>query len=245
MKILAVSDKEDAKLQDFILQNPNVIKNIDFIVSCGDLSKNYLEFIVDTVRKYFFFVEGNHPTLNNDPAKDYFKKIVDKIYDDEQQFTLGGINLHARMEIYADYILVGFEGSMRYNMKGYQYTEKEMSRIVDIVSEKIRIQQIKDFIFRKKKKKIIVVSHAPILGVHDKQDTCHKGFACFKKFLNKFNPLIWFHGHVHFEGQMNEQITKVSNTLVVNVYGFHIVDVDNDNITVVSNIKNFEKNRVN
>ncbi|MBR3628014.1 MAG: metallophosphoesterase [Elusimicrobia bacterium] len=239
MKILAVSDKEDTKLQDFILQNPNVIKNIDFIVSCGDLSKNYLEFIVDSVKRYFFFVEGNHPTLNNDPAKDYFRKIVDKIYDDEQQFSLGGINLHARMEIYADYILVGFEGSMRYNMKGYQYTEKEMARIVGKVSRKIKIQQIKDFIFRRKKKKIIVVSHAPISGVHDKEDTCHKGFLCFKKFLNKFNPLIWFHGHVHFEGQTNEQITKVDNTMVINVYGFHVVDVEDSKVSVVSNINNF------
>ena len=47
MKILAVSDKEDAKLQDFIFRNPNTVNNIDFIVSCGDLSKTYLEFIVD------------------------------------------------------------------------------------------------------------------------------------------------------------------------------------------------------
>lgn len=243
MKILAVSDKEDTKLQDFILQNPNVIKNIDFIVSCGDLSKSYLEFIVDSVRKYFFFVEGNHPTLNNNPTKDYFKKIVDKIYDDEQQFSLGGINLHARMEIYADYMLVGFEGSMRYNMKGYQYTEREMARIVDKVSRKIRIQQIKDFICGRKKKQIIVVSHAPILGIHDKEDTCHKGFNCFKSFLKKFNPLIWFHGHVHFEGQMTEQVTKVDNTTVINVYGFHVVNIEDNNINIVSNINNFINNR--
>ena len=40
MKILAVSDKEDAKLQDFILANPSLSKKIDFILSCGDLSKN-------------------------------------------------------------------------------------------------------------------------------------------------------------------------------------------------------------
>lgn len=241
MKILAVSDKEDAKLQDFIFENPDIIKKIDFIVSCGDLSKSYLEFIVDSVKKYFFFVEGNHPTLNDNPTKDYFKKVVDKIYDNEQQFSLGGINLHARMEIYSDYILVGFEGSMRYNMKSYQYTEKEMSKIVNKVSRKIIRQQIKDFIFRRKKKKIIVISHAPISGIHDKQNTCHKGFECFKKFLKRFNPLIWFHGHVHYEGQMNEQITRVCNTMVINVYGFHIVDIEeNSKIKVVSNIRNFK-----
>ncbi|MBR4632263.1 MAG: metallophosphoesterase [Elusimicrobia bacterium] len=239
MKILAVSDKEDIKLQDFILTHPDTVKKIDFIISCGDLSKDYLEFVVDTVRKYFFFVEGNHPTLNKAPVKDYFKKIVEQIYDNEQQFSLGGINIHARMEVYGEYILVGFEGSMRYNMKGYQYTEKEMAKIVSKVSRKIRFQQLKDFIFRRKKKKIIVVSHAPIEGIHDKTDICHKGFKCFKKFLNKFNPLIWFHGHVHFEGQTNEQISKINNTTIINVYGFHIIDIQDNNVVVTSNIRNF------
>jgi len=240
MKILAVSDKEDVKLQDFIFKNSEVIKNIDFIVSCGDLSKNYLEFIVDSVRKNFFFVEGNHPTFNNSPIKDYLDKVVDKLYNKEQYFSLGGINLHARMEIFKDYILVGFEGSMRYNMKGYQYTEKEMSKIVNKISKQIRNKQIMDFILRRKKKKIIVISHAPILGIHDKEDMCHKGFKCFKTFLKKFSPLVWFHGHVHYEGQMNEQITRVCNTMVINVYGFHIVDIKNNKVSIVSNIKNFE-----
>lgn len=239
MKILAVSDKEDTKLQDFILKNPEIIKNIDFIVSCGDLSKNYLEFIVDSVRKYFFFVEGNHPTFNNTPIKDYLDKVVDRLYDNEQQFSLGGTNLHARMEIFKDYILVGFEGSMRYNKKSYQYSEKEMSKIVNKVAYKIRKQQFFDFIFRRKKKQIIVISHAPISNIHDKQDTCHKGFMCFKKFLDIFKPLVWFHGHVHFEGQTVEQITKIENTTVVNVYGFHIVNIENDEVKIVSNIRNF------
>ena len=239
MKILAVSDKEDAKLQDFILANPSLSKKIDFILSCGDLSKNYLEFLVDSIKKDFFFVEGNHSVLNNGESKDYFNKVVDKVYGNEQYFSLGGINLHSRMEIFKDYILVGFEGSMRYNPGSHQYSENEMSRIVRKVSLKIRIQQIKDFLLRRKKKKIIVVSHAPIFGVHDKKDLCHKGFLCFKKFVKIFSPLLWFHGHVHYEGQMTEQISKINNTTVVNVYGFHIINIENEKITITSNIKNF------
>ena len=237
MKILAVSDKEDTKLHDFILQNPEIIKKIDCIVSCGDLSKNYLEFIVDSVRKYFFFVEGNHPTFNNSPINNYLNKVIDKLYSNEQHCNFGGTNLHSRMEIFKDYILVGFEGSMRYNQKSYQYTEKEMSKIVNKVAYQIRKQQFFDFIFRRKKKKIIVISHAPISNIHDKQDTCHKGFICFKKFLDKFKPLIWFHGHIHFEGQTIEQITKVEKTTVVNVCGFHIVSIENNKVEIVSNVK--------
>ena len=84
-------------------------------------------------------------------------------------------------------------------------------------------------------------SHTPILGVHDRQDECHKGYKCFKEFLEEYNPEIWFHGHVHFEGQMVEQISKVKNTTVINVYGFHMVDILEDKIKVVSNINNFRK----
>lgn len=239
MNILAVSDKEDVKLQDFILANPSAVKNIDFILSCGDLSGSYLEFLVDSIKKEFFFVEGNHSALKRDLSKDYFDKIVDKVYDSQQHFSLGGINLHSRIEIFNDYILVGFEGSMRYNPGSRQYSEKEMAKIVRKVALKIRMRQIKDFLSGRKKKKIIVVSHAPILGVHDKKDLCHKGFLCFRKFLKNFSPLIWFHGHVHFEGQMTEQISKINNTTVVNVYGFHIINIENEKIKITSNIKNF------
>ncbi len=237
MKILAVSDKEDTKIQDFIFQNQKIVKEIDFIVSCGDLSKKYLEFIVDSVKKNFFFVEGNHPAFDNTPIKNYLNKVIDKIYDDEQHFSLGGTNLHARMEIFKDYILVGFEGAMRYNKKSYQYTEKEMSKIVNKVAFRIKIQQFFDFIFRRKKKQIIVISHAPISNIHDKQDTCHKGFICFKNFLDIFKPLIWLHGHIHFEGQTIDQITKVNNTTVINVCGFHIVNIEDDEVKVISNIR--------
>ena len=239
MKILAVSDKEDTKFQDYILKNIEALKHVDFVLSCGDLSKNYLEFVVDSVRKPFFFVEGNHPTGNKerDLTNYYFDKVVDKFYNNEKHFSFGGINLHSRVEVFKDYILVGFEGCMRYNPGEHQYTEKEMARFVRKVSKKIRIRQIKDSLFARKKKKIIVVSHAPILGVHDKGDVCHSGYKCFRKFLARFNPEVWFHGHVHFEGQQSEQISRVGETTVINVYGVHSVEITNGKIKTVSNAK--------
>lgn len=240
MKILAVSDKEDIKLQDFILKKSQALKGLDFIISCGDLSRSYLEFLVDSLKKEFFFVEGNHPILCKPESKSCFDKVVSKVYEQDRHFSFGGINLHSRLEIKGDYIIVGFEGSMRYNPGKFQFSEKEMAKIVAKTEDKIRIQKVIDFIFRRRKKKIIVVSHAPIFGIHDQKDVCHKGFKCFKKFLEKFEPVVWFHGHVHYEGQMNEQITQVGKTLVVNVYGFHVVDIINDEVKVISNIKNFK-----
>lgn len=238
MKILAVSDKENIHLQNSILKNLEKFKDIDLIISCGDLSKSYLEFLVDTIKKDLFFVEGNHPAIKHS-SKSCFEKVISKVYEDKNYFDYGGINLHSRIHIYKNYILVGFEGSMEYNGKNFQYSEKDMTKIVNKVSFEIKKQQFMDFIFRRKKKDIIVVSHAPVYQIHDKNDVCHKGFDCFRTFIKKFNPVLWLHGHIHYEGQTNEQISRLNNTLVVNAYGIHLLDINNDKINVKSNVKLF------
>lgn len=238
MKILAVSDKENPQLQNSILKNMEMFNDIDAIISCGDLSKNYLEFLVDSIKKELFFVEGNHP-VKKISGKNCFEKIVSKVYEEESYFDYGGINLHSRIHIYKDYILVGFEGSMKYNGKDFQYSEKEMSKIVNKVSFAIKKQQFLDFIFRRKKKEIIVVSHAPVAQIHDQNDVCHKGFNCFRTFIEKFKPILWLHGHIHYEGQINEQVSRLNNTFVVNAYGIHLIDINNNKINVKSNVKLF------
>ena len=238
MKILAVSDKENLQLQNSILKNEDFLKDIDAVISCGDLSNNYLEFLVDGIKKELFFVEGNHP-VKKISDKSCFEKVVSKVYEEETYFDYGGINLHSRIHIYRDYILTGFEGAMEYNGKNFQYSEKEMAKIVRKVSFAIKKQQFKDFIFRRKKKKIIVVSHAPVAQIHDKSDICHQGFKCFRKFIEKFDPILWLHGHIHYEGQINEQISRLNNTLIVNAYGVHLIDISNDKINIKSNVKLF------
>ena len=37
----------------------------------------------------------------------------------------------------------------------------------------------------------------------------------------------------------NEQISKINNTTIINVYGFHIIDIQDNNVVVTSNIRNF------
>jgi predicted phosphodiesterase len=75
MKILAVSDKDDSKLQACILQNMKFLQDIDVIVSCGDISSQYLEFLVDSLKKPLFFVRGNHQTFYPSDHKGYLEKI--------------------------------------------------------------------------------------------------------------------------------------------------------------------------
>jgi len=241
MKILAVSDKDDSKLQACILKNMPFLQNIDLIVSCGDISKQYLEFLVDNLKKPLFFVEGNHQFLPPQNETDnYLNKALFDFYSKDKYITSGGINIHARLETFQNFIFVGFEGALRYNKGTFQYTQKEMAKIVRKIKFKIKLIRFLDFIFKRKPKEVIVVTHAPIQGIHDKQDLCHQGFTCFKKFLEEIKPVLWLHGHIHFEGQQNAQITKHKNTLIVNCYGFHTININDKNIEVTSNIRNLQ-----
>lgn len=48
-----------------------------------------------------------------------------------------------------------------------------------------------------KHKADIVVSHSPIKGVLDGDDASHFGISCYKDFLHRIKPKLWFCGHVH------------------------------------------------
>ena len=60
MKILFLSDQECPALWDHY--RPERVEGIDLIVSCGDLKRQYLEFLVTMVNKPVLYVPGNHDT---------------------------------------------------------------------------------------------------------------------------------------------------------------------------------------
>ena len=67
--------------------------------------------------------------------------------------------------------------------------------------------------YLKNKKADIVVSHCPMRGVLDGDDASHFGISCYKDFLKRTNPKLWFCGHVH--EKYGSQV--VDNTTVFNV----------------------------
>ena len=58
MKILAIADEECASLWDFF--DKSKIKDIDLIISCGDLDPRYLSFLVTMTTVPVLYVHGNH-----------------------------------------------------------------------------------------------------------------------------------------------------------------------------------------
>jgi len=207
MKVLLISDK----VIEHIYSNSiaDRLRNINFIISCGDLPAYYLEFIVTTLNKPLFYVMGNHD--------------ADKIYTEsgvKLGFPEGCINLDQRIIEYNNVILMGLEGSMRYNGRAHQYTEFQMCWKINRLKPALYVNKI-----IKKRYVDILVTHAPPFKIHDAPDLCHRGFKCFNKFIKKFSPKYLVHGHIHTYGTNNNWMTAVNNTKVINAYGYRVIEI--------------------
>ena len=58
MKILAVSDVEAKYFYDYYA--PGKLDGIDLILACGDLHREYLDFLVTMANRPLVYVRGNH-----------------------------------------------------------------------------------------------------------------------------------------------------------------------------------------
>lgn len=207
MKILAISDKISEIIYTSSIAER--IKDIDFIVSCGDLPNDYLEFIVSTLNKPLFYVFGNHH--------------IDIIYTEngiKESGPEGCINLDNRIMEYNGVLIGGLEGSMRYSNGKYQYTDYQMCMKINRMKPRLYLNKI-----LKKRYIDILITHAPPYKIHDKDDLTHRGFRCFNRFIKSYNPKLFIHGHIHVYGINNKWVTEVGSTKVINAYGFRILEL--------------------
>ena len=66
----------------------------------------------------------------------------------------------------------------------------------------------------------IFLSHNSPRGVHDKEDGTHYGFDALNSYLTRSEPKLLIHGHQHVD-----QETLVTETKVVSVYGYKMINV--------------------
>ena len=104
MKILAVSDEESNILWSERVKE--VAHDIDLIISCGDLRKEYLEFLVTMINAPLLYVFGNH----------------------DEDGPEGGICIDGRVYEFEGVRFLGLGGSMRYRQGKNMYSEEEMRR---------------------------------------------------------------------------------------------------------------------
>ena len=203
MNLLTVSDVESS-----LIYNPRIrerFNDIDLVISCGDLSYFYLEYIISTLDIPLYFVRGNH-------ARD-----IEHGYGGTRTSPWGAVNLHRKVlrDRSSGLLLSGIQGCLRYNQGSYQYSQTEMWLLVMLMvpamlSNKIRYGRYLD----------IFVSHAPPWGIHDDTDLAHQGIKAFLWLVRVFQPTYHLHGHIHIYHPGTISKTRLGKTLIYNTYGF-------------------------
>jgi Icc-related predicted phosphoesterase len=238
MNILAVADIPSRVLEAMILRTPESLKGLDVIISCGDLEKEYLEFLVDGINRELFFVFGNHQgewDLDEDIDLSPGEKMLARARHLQQKIKkrIAGIKeLHGRVVPFKDYLMVGFGGCMWYNGGENQYTEKEMAKVVAASTLKINLLRLSDRLLGRPQKEVIVITHAPPFGIHDQPDITHTGFKCFNSFRKEIKPLLWLHGHIHLLESHGNQVTVEGHTTILNTYSHKFISIRKDKIDI-------------
>lgn len=214
MRILLISDKVSPVLYNVKIKTNPGIKNIDLILSSGDLPFNYYDFLVSNLNVPLYYVLGNH-----------VRNVDEEYVKNPKKFKyLGGFfNVDEKVVNYKKLLIAGLEGSYNYNNKKHQYTEGEMKfKIMKLIPRllynKIRYGRCLD----------ILLVHAPPYGIVKvaENDLAHRGFKVFNKFIEKYKPKYVIHGHIHIYGNRNlKQEKKYNGTEIINAFGYRILEI--------------------
>ncbi|BBH20433.1 serine/threonine protein phosphatase [Paenibacillus baekrokdamisoli] len=195
MRILVISDEESKYIWDHF--EPKKFKDINIIISCGDLKAEYLSFLVSMINAPLFYVHGNHDTKYKSDPPEGCESIEDRIV------TYNGIRI------------LGLGGSYRYSPGEYQFSERQMSWRITKLKLRLWLSNGVD----------ILVTHAPAYRIGDGDDLCHRGFECFIEFMNQYNPRYLLHGHQHLNYGRNQRIHHYKKTEIINAFGYHIIEI--------------------
>lgn len=197
MRILAIADEESRYLWDFY--EPGKLKDIDLIISCGDLNPDYLMFLVTLSNVPVLYVHGNH----------------DEKY--EQKPPEGCVCIEDDIYVYKGVRILGLGGSMRYRPGKHQYTDAQMNR---------RVRKLWWKLWRHKGFDILV-THAPAYQLNDGMDLPHQGFTVFRTLMDKYQPKYFLHGHVHLNySRKQKRYDQYGNTQVVNAFERCIIEYE-------------------
>lgn len=183
MRILIVSDKVSPKLYEYL--NLDNFKDIDLILSAGDLKASYLSFLTTTFRVPLLYIHGNHDlNYHEDPP-------------------LGCIDIDGMVYEYQNIRILGIGGCLEYRGGPHQYTEKTMKK---------RIKKIKNL--KKGFDLILSHSPAYQLGDgQDQAHTGFKVFVdLLEKYQPQY--MIHGHQHLNYcrsERIINYQETTIIN----------------------------------
>jgi Icc-related predicted phosphoesterase len=205
VKILCISDRVEP-----MLHGPSLIsyaKGVEAVISCGDLPFDYLEYIVTFLGAPVYYVLGNHdPGPEGPEYPEGCTPLDGRVVDVEGE--AGGV------------VLAGLSGSRLYSGGPNQYTERQMRGRARTLSARILYRRLTG-----RPGPRVFVTHSPPFGLGDGEDHAHVGFESFLGLIDRHEPSLWLHGHVHLYGPEGQRVVRRGETKVVNVFGHRIIEV--------------------
>lgn len=198
MRIMAISDEPSPRLWGE--QCRETLRDVDLILSAGDLPAKYLSFITCFTNAPVIYVHGNH----------------DDAYEKEP--PEGCLCADDRILMVKGVRILGLGGCLRYRPDAvHMYSEKEMAARI----RRLRWQLLATGGFD------ILLAHAPIRGLGDQDDAPHRGFECFGPLLDRYRPAVMVHGHIHqaYSAFGFQRARERNGIPVLNVCGLYAFDL--------------------
>ncbi len=219
MRILCISDTTSSLA--FSPRVRDIYGDVDLILSAGDMPLESYDYVQTMLNRDIYYVYGNHN------LKDFRKAMKMDFLKPHQTPGLDNrfYGFMADGRCYRDkstgLLIAGLGGSMLYNGGDSQYTEREMRwRIIrllpSLLANKRKYGRYLD----------ILITHAAPYGMGDGVDICHRGFKAFLSFIDRFEPSVVVHGHVHLDDRNANRVIMRGKTKVINVYGAYLLEDD-------------------
>ena len=212
MRILAVSDRVNDRFH--ASGGLNGVRDVDLILSCGDLPYDYLEYLATLIDAPLLYVLGNHdgPMLRESGAV---------TSEPEGGINLNGAVRAVRLRSGGVALAAGLAGTHRCGGEDRYVTEwnmalRAMRLLPRLLWHRVRHGRALD----------ILISHAPPAGIHEGHDRCHRGFRALRWLIRRFRPAVALHGHIHPSYGVDTRPAQVGPTRILNVYGSTVLEVD-------------------
>ena len=194
MKMLVVSDVESGYIWDYF--DPLPFRGVEVILSCGDLSARYLDFLVSMIPAPLYYVPGNHD-------KNFLRHPPE-----------GAESVDCRLITCKGVRILGVGGCKSGRGSAFEYSEEAQRRRVRGLRGKIRRAGGFD----------ILLTHVAARGLGDGEDTFHQGFEVYRELLERYEPRYHLFGHQHTCYQRRTGPAAYGNTQLVNACGYRILE---------------------
>jgi hypothetical protein len=219
MRLLCIADHVDPLIYSTGLKER--YGKVDVVLSAGDLTLGYYDFIISTLNRPLYFVFGNHHLEH----RKEFGGAGDPFAAEEGatpwETGAGAVCLEGRVVRVRGLTMAGLGGSIWYNGGENQFTDFTMfiamlRLLPGLLWHRIFHGRFLD----------VLVTHSPPYGINDLPDPCHTGFKVFLWFMRTFKPRYLVHGHVHLYDRNAARESKYSSTVIINAYDHVVIDLE-------------------